>query len=73
MTYENEGKLIKNGSGRWEIIFKDEYSFELTSGCSCEVKIGPHWIYTTIEFGRDAYYATTPGVQLYKGQPARRL
>jgi Domain of unknown function (DUF5348) len=71
------GTLLKNESGRWE-IHSEGQSVELTSGSAIEVQIGGHWIKTGIEYAHDTstrgggdYYATTRGVKLTKGLPAR--
>lgn len=76
------GKLRKNESDRWEIVDQTrreagELVCELTSGDCCEIKVGGHWITTTIECGWDEatktseYYSTVAGTKLYQGQPAR--
>ena len=68
-----EGHLIKNDIGRWEITTEDGREFQLTSGSVCEVLVGKHWVRTSVESSNGSYYATTPGVLLMKGIPARTI
>lgn len=68
----DEGRLIINDAGRWEIyVDTKRFGYQLTSGSVCEVKVAGHWIQTGIESGPDGYYATTLGIKFYIGQPAR--
>lgn len=68
------GQLRLKGNKRWSIFAADGTELhELTSGDWCEVEIGGHWIYTTIEHADGAYYATTKGVRLCNYLNARRI
>lgn len=71
-----QGKLIKNDIDRWEIN-DGENRYELSSGDLCEVLVGEFktgvWFRTRIEHNGDDYYATVPGIKLYKGMPARTI
>jgi hypothetical protein len=63
------GILRLKSSGRWEIFygknkFGEEEVFELSSGTRVDLKILNRWIFTSIEHGKEGYYATTRGVAL---------
>lgn len=67
-----EGRLIKNQSDRWEIVYDDrDFGDQLTSGSVCEVRIGDQWIRTRIECADGGYYPVVSGIKLYKGMPTR--
>lgn len=63
--------MKKNENHRWEIAVRGEWPLELSCGSVIELKIGGHWIRTSVEHGSNGYYATTRGVQLCAGLIAR--
>ena len=67
-----EGYLRKNEIGRW-VIFNDDEKVELNSGSVLEIWVVDRWVRTSVEFGLEGYYSTTPGTRFQAGLRARTV
>jgi Domain of unknown function (DUF5348) len=65
-----QSQLVRTDQNRWA-IFGNGIDRELTSGDVIEVLIGGRWVRTGIECSGSVYYATTAGLHLMSGLPAR--